>query len=274
MFDDAEYGDGAEDQGGETQERSLSPEQAAAIVQRLDPEAQVSSANDDYMNEVDRRLEVASYYRELLRSPLFDNESPAAEIVQNEMRTFATGRLEVLLAIKQERFTPPPESQFSPDEVQALKAILRELIKHPNVLKAKPGAGTDSKPVVPSLRRAAAPEERNVRPQISTTSPVEVGRTNIPAAKVPPPQKTVRRGTPVPPARTGKPTTLKKKVQGNDGEEHEIEVPRVQRPEGSVPFPADMSVHTMASSASSVQAAGRGAAALATIASKINTKSE
>lgn len=153
------------------------------VGQALQPEGVAQEeVNDSYLDEVDTRLEVATYYRELLKAPLFQDSCKASLIVEKEIRDFTHTRLKVLFGISPRpdpiTITKSPFNELEtstlldlaslkPIEITTLRMILAQ------VLKATGGAAKAE----PALKAAAAPE---VKPTPSITPrqvPQATGRT-------------------------------------------------------------------------------------------------
>src|ERR1017187_5876872 len=81
---------------GEAEE--LSPQQTNNIMSMLVNKAlapdPVASVVEPYMLDVDKRMDIAQYYREILKAPLFATACEASEIVEKKMRDFARSQLE------------------------------------------------------------------------------------------------------------------------------------------------------------------------------------
>jgi hypothetical protein len=217
---------------------------ANALVEALTGSESEDEVDDSYLNDVDRRLEVAQYYRELLRSPLFDLQNQSASIVEREIRAFVKERLETLLSIRDAK---PAPAQFSEEEAKVLRVLIDKVLRTPG---AMPPQDHPAPPPLPMVRKAPAPpENRSATPALFpprlTPRPVssrleEKKRGRKPKAPV----ETIA-------------TSIKKTVMGNDGKAHEIEVPRIQRPAGAIPFPTNMEAATAAASIAGTQAAAK-----------------
>jgi len=123
--------------------------------------------------ECEKRFEVAMYYRTLLKGKLFNENTEASSTVENEARAFFKERLETLLGIRAPK--PVAATQvlpFDKEEIAALKAVARRLVKKPELIEAKP--------VQPTLRQAAVPAP--IKPRSAAPSPKPV-RPTPPAAK-------------------------------------------------------------------------------------------
>lgn len=104
---------------------------ASAMVQELESSNEEQVTNEAYMEDVDRRLDVASTYRQLLRAPIFDQATESTIIVENELREFVVQRLKILL-----NMAPAPMATVQPvvqqlpfdeQELKTLKVLLATL---------------------------------------------------------------------------------------------------------------------------------------------------
>src|SRR5258708_26228028 len=144
----------------------------AAAVTRERPQAQfaprppVVVLPPDPMVEVSRRLDMAACYQVLVAEDLFEQETFASKIVQEEDRAFIYGRLQALVNIGVAPTAPfPGSSEFSHDEVLDLNPLAHSLMsrKSPAPSPAKP---PDPKP----LKGKKAAEKTPPKPQ----APIEV----------------------------------------------------------------------------------------------------
>jgi hypothetical protein len=189
---------------------------------------------DDQMSEVEKRLEMAQYYRLILNDTIF-NEPANVEIadrVEGEIREFVRGRMSLLVGVGEEK-KPEVLSPFSdaetlalrtlaqPEVVSALKALAAKVLKKPEILDAKPRTATPEKPKVvrePTLKKIIRPAP--AAPQVQ--------------------QEQIRRPPPTQPQpqRKGKQQgRVMKKVQRVDGTEGEVDVTPPAQPVGVKPFP-------------------------------------
>lgn len=143
----------------ETEPEHSEPETAEESAQKQPQPVQ-------YMEEVDRRLDVAATYRSLLRNPLFEGDATdSTTIVESEIREFIVNRLQVLLSMKdapaKQVQAPVKEFPFSDFEVQTLKLLLDSMVKKglapkPTAVVA-PLATAPAPKTAPTVRRATAP---------------------------------------------------------------------------------------------------------------------
>lgn len=127
-----------------------SDEAAEQVVQQLEQQEREADA-DDQLSEVEKRLEIASYYRLLLNDHMFGDMTPAAVEVEKEVRSFIRGRLEVLLGIKQE--VAPAKDVFTEAEINALKTVASKILRKPELAEPTKAAP----PPAPSLRQVVTP---------------------------------------------------------------------------------------------------------------------
>ncbi len=194
------------------------------------PQYEEVQSIDDQMSEVEKRLEMAQYYRLVLNDSIF-NDPPNPEIadrVENEIREFVRSRMSLLVGVGEEK--KEVQSPFSdaevlalrtiaqPDVVSALKALAAKVLKKPQILDAKPLAPTTEKPKVvrePTLKK--------------------IVRTPAQAAAPVPQQRQVQ--APAPAVRGRQQKRVMKKVQRVDGTMGEVDVTPPAQPVGIKPFP-------------------------------------
>lgn len=262
-FDENEYG--APDSPEETP--AAAPKQgpstaAGDVVSLLTDNEPLEPVDEGYLTDVDRRLEVAQYYRELLRAPLFGETTPSAAIVEREVRLFVRDRLELLLSIKAGA-PAPTTSPFTDDELAVLRVLIKQVMMRPGAFSDKPATPTVHQAQAPTVNKAALPSKPT--PLITSSFEKLVFKTGTPPTgalitSTPPPKRApkpqdkrpAKKAVPAIPA-----VSVKKTVVANDGESHEIEVQRIQRPAGAVPFPANIELATAAAAASGAQAGAR-----------------
>lgn len=164
-FDDSEFLDEIEEQGRSESDMSEAEE-----------------TNDPTLMDVDLRLETADFYRAILKHEFFDGTSQAANLVEDEIRNFIRGRLEVLLGIRspQAEADTVPQSEFTPEEIQALKALASKVLHKPAlalppVVKPmkppKPKVAATVKVTAPKVRTAKNSTAKSVQPKAHVESP-------------------------------------------------------------------------------------------------------
>ena len=100
---------------------------APAPVQVAPTRKEVPMTTQPKMTEVERRLEMAYYYRLLLNDSLFvDANSEIAQVVESEIRQFVQERLEILLGIRVVQ--PKAVEQFDRAEALVLKTLAKKLL--------------------------------------------------------------------------------------------------------------------------------------------------
>ncbi len=224
---------------------------AAAQPQTVAEALEVSQ--DAYMDEVEKRLEIASYYRAALANPMFDNDTEAARTVQHEFSGFIRERLGVLLSIGEAKKT---ESTFSDTQVEVLRLLGDLTPNHVTALKMVAskllGEGSPEAPVVrqasapPAVRQAPAPAAPRRAPSpMSAPVPAQVPQQSVQATPERP------RGPGRPPGAKNKPKDLTQMVQAvrrhpdgseeplfdKEGNPRMVPIRRLQRPSGALPFP-------------------------------------
>jgi hypothetical protein len=192
---------------------------------------------DEHMSEVEKRLEVASYYRVLLNDSLFTDGSEAARMVEKEVRTFIKQRLEVLLGMKAEKQQVVVESkkEFTDPEVAALKALAAKVIGKPALVETT----APKTPAKPEIKKAAAPAPAPKAPAAPIRRPAVAAKPPVarPAAK--PPQ-----AAPVPQqAQPKKPGKAKKDIMG-----------QVRPAQGALPPPSRAQFEAMSQASATMMA--------------------
>lgn len=157
------------------------PDEALADTPAL---AEVEEDYGDVMDQVDRRMKVANYYRLILDNDLFSSdETSEARIAQGRIRKYVREELEVLLGMRKTAGGVAPAATFvnpfTDDEMTALKELARLALKKmrsepqlkPIVAKAQPAA--------PQLK-PIAPTAASVVPMIKKPAPVQAPRAAAP----------------------------------------------------------------------------------------------
>lgn len=129
------------------------PTAAEEIQQVFEAEQETVPADEDVdaqMSEVEKRLEMAQYYRLLLNESLFDSPSSpdVAERVENEIREFVRSRMSVLVGVgteqpKQVQLMSKEEADLlrqlaNPEVVRVMKELAAKLLKKPAIMDFKP----------------------------------------------------------------------------------------------------------------------------------------
>lgn len=194
-FDDSEF---ADSKGGDAADQAI-----ADLEQSPEPE----SSEDPELADVDLRLATADYYRAILNHDFFNVATPAAEIVDREIRTFIRERLEVLLGLRG-RDQAHQESLFDEDEVQALKMLAGKVLQKPSLVT--------SAPVVKKMATPAQSKVEVVRPMIRAKPLIRKIPAPAPAPSTKPRLKPVAVAQPAAPA--AKPLAKKVKNKSTDSQ--------------------------------------------------------
>jgi hypothetical protein len=134
-----------------------------------------SSDEPNELDEVERRLEKAHFYRMLLRHQLISSDSNEAVEVEQEIQDFVRERLAVLLGIKMEKAFNEA-LPFNPEEVEALKAVAAKVLNRPTIVQAKPEAPKPP-PTIKPVQEAPRPAVRPAQPKPEAPKPVVAKRT-------------------------------------------------------------------------------------------------
>lgn len=97
---------------------------------------QPSEEDESYMTEVDKRLEVAKYFRFLLNSSLFSPPTPESQIVERKIRVFVKDQLHSLLSMGATPSAKEVKLPFSENEIKALKLLATLSETEFNIIKA------------------------------------------------------------------------------------------------------------------------------------------
>ena len=225
------------------------PTQPQTVAQALEV------SQDAYMDEVEKRLEIASYYRTLLANPMFDNDTEAAHLVQHEISGFIRERLGVLLSIGE----PSKKVElFSDLQMEVLRSLGEMTMSHVTALKMIAGkvlGESPAPPEAPAHRPAPAPAKPAMRqaPAPARRAPAVAPAPQPVSTPAPaqPPAQPAPRGRGRPPGAKNKPKDLTAMVQAvrkhpdgsteelwnEDGSPYMVPVQRIQRPSGALPFP-------------------------------------
>lgn len=197
--------------GSETAEESeeLSSADAQQIATALvaPPAAKEEEVVDTtYLADVDKRLEVAHYYRMLTKGAIFEDQNEATAIVEKELRIFIRERLSVLLNLKGEgEAGAPKQGQFTEEEVAILKVWARALKNRPSVVESvSQQPATKRPPVVRrqqtggGVRTIGSSRPASPPPAAPATTPPAAPATKPVAAAPAPAAKPVQPTTPAP----------------------------------------------------------------------------
>jgi hypothetical protein len=170
-------------------------EEVVASLEQESPDASYDALD----LECEKRFEVAMYYRTLLKGRLFNEHTEASEVVEAEARVFFKERLETLLGIRApKQVLQQQQLPFDKEEIAALKAVAKRLVKKPELIEAKQPptlrqspvpakAPTRAAPVVPTRpQQARAVSKATAKPNTKPTTKSNTKPTtkpNIPALK-------------------------------------------------------------------------------------------
>lgn len=115
------------------------------------------------MSMVEKRLELAKYYRLLMDGSLFNDDSDEAREVEDEIRGFVQQRLETLVGLRAP--TALATGQFSSEEVAVLKAVAAKVLKKPSIVVPQPPV-QKREPTLKTFSRKDKPE-----PALNTVTP-------------------------------------------------------------------------------------------------------
>lgn len=157
------------------QEGDVLPEASAEAVALVDVEEDYGAV----MDQVDRRMKVANYYRLVLDGDLFGGDQTSeAKLAQNRIRKYVREELEILLGMRKTASSSAAPavvvSPFSDDEISALKELARLAIRK---LKAEPSLQPIvAKPAVaaPVLKPVTPPTAASVVPVVKKPAPAPV----------------------------------------------------------------------------------------------------
>lgn len=218
----------------ETEQAAPTPSSFARRDQFTQQYEEVQSI-DDQMSEVEKRLEMAQYYRMILNDTIFSDPSNVeiADRVEGEIREFVRGRMSLLVGVGEapkktevvSPFSPAEELALrtiaQPDVVAALKALAAKVLKKPEILDAKPRVVAPEKPKAP-VREPSL--KKIVRTPAAPQQPTPGPRQQAPTA--------------APPSGKGRQQKrVLKKVQREDGSEGVVDVTPPAQPVGVKPFP-------------------------------------
>lgn len=177
------------------------PEEQVQVVEQFDDveftNETVQAIADEAraIEEVDRRLEKAIYYREVLKTQLFEDTSQVAQDVNEEIREYVRNRLQILMGIKEEESHTPIELQFTQEEAEqiksllarfdtselvVLKALATRFLKKPSLME--PAAKPEVKPVIHQVAQRPAKVEKA---PVVVKQKARIKRVQSPAAATP-----------------------------------------------------------------------------------------
>jgi hypothetical protein len=164
---EGDQGDYDYDAHGTASDEEFTDEQLESFItgeELQDP----TSHNEGVISEALKRIEQASLYQTLINHSLFSPNSARPEImhqVEQEIKSFAVERLEILLGMKEEsqKFKAPQYDQFTLEEANALKSIAARLLQ-------KTEAPVERTPSVNPISQAPATKPALTQVQAPATS--------------------------------------------------------------------------------------------------------
>lgn len=125
---------------------------------------------EDLGEDVERRLEVAGLYKTLLQGGLFQESTPSAKMVEKRIRSFVKAELKALIGLGEPmRLAQAPD--FSPDEIEALRAIAAKVLgKGPLPPALRPRPIPAPVQVAPKTAPKPAPKPTSKKPQPKPTA--------------------------------------------------------------------------------------------------------
>ncbi len=131
------------------------------IQSKLEPLQEVEEDYEQVLSQVDRRMRVAYFYRSILDSILFSEETSEARIVQSKIRKFCNDELEVIFGMRSAKAAPTVE-QFSVEEVEILKNLAAQ-VRITKEAKGKPPIVV--KPTVRQVQTKPQPVVQTIQTQ-------------------------------------------------------------------------------------------------------------
>lgn len=169
-------------------------EAASDVIASLEesPAPEVQDAEDPELADVDLRLQVADYYRAILKHEFFDTDTVAAERVDREIRTFIRERLEVLLGLRDPSEPTAAPTLFDDDEVTALKALAAKVLQRPALVQGSAAPVKKMAPPAPTpkpqVKQKAKPQPRKIpAPATAPSTKPKVKPPTAPAKPTPKP---------------------------------------------------------------------------------------
>lgn len=235
-FDDSDVSGAIEETEREAKKPASPPSKWRATSEPVTYQVEEPSF-DDQMSEVEKRLEVAKYYRLVLDDTIF-NDPPNVEVadqVENEIREFVRGRMSQLVGVSEEK-KAKVESVFSeeeitalrtiaqPEVISALKALAAKVLKKPAILDVKPRQ--EPAPKAPAVHKEPS-LKKITRPASKPTEPAQPKIVRPPPAR--PQAQAVKKGK--------KQEKVFKTVVDESGNEVKMDVTPQAQPVGIKPFP-------------------------------------
>jgi hypothetical protein len=151
---------------------------------------------EEQMDDVELRIEVASCYRQLLKSALFEDATDASRIVEKRLRAFAKADMRRMLGMY--NASPPQKAPvepiFAPEVVEVLKRVAAGIMSKAGATRME--ADAERPPALAQIKATDAPTiAKTQAPKVSTVAPLhseaprKKQQSRKQAAASPPPQK-------------------------------------------------------------------------------------
>lgn len=167
------------------------------VVSDLEEEA-APVPTDSFYTDIERRFEVANYYKALLNDTLFSENTEAAQIVETAVRGFIREQFEVLFNMKEAR-PAVAELPFTEEEIDVLKSVASKLIKNARLIpsdRPKPVPTVRKTEVPPPMVKKAVVQQPAPRPVAPAAAPAVRKRAPVPGSTKAPAPAPRPRGRP------------------------------------------------------------------------------
>jgi hypothetical protein len=143
------------------------------VQNRVDAEFDQMAETTEVLSDVEKRLHKANLYRLILENPLIEsNNDPLAVEVESEIRNYVIGMLRKLMGISNNEAMMVGGltrlTQFTEEEVKALKLWANKLMSKPSVMKIEPKINPSkvapAQPAQAALNPITAPKRGPGRP--------------------------------------------------------------------------------------------------------------
>lgn len=161
---------------------TVSSEELTVIEELEEGEHDEEDDDTGFEEEVENRLAIANCFRSLLENDLFSSSDQITRFVERKVRRFVRTELEVLLGMRQREEPKSHVSQFTDEEVAALKTLAAKVLSRSN------GGGA---PVVQPVVLQAPPSPATLTVNKKNVAPKSVVPKKT-ETKTATPKKTVR----------------------------------------------------------------------------------
>ena len=172
------------------------------------------------MSEIEKRLQKANLYQQWTTGQLYDSRTQCTVEVEQEFKNFALKQLNKLIGINVEQ--EQVQSQFEPEELEALKALAQAIIANKKLKQEVIKTSLQPKPIVkkpiavkPIIQAEKPVIQPQAKPKLKTKPlPIEVQPTKQPVLET-------NKNNVSPPKSLVQAATAKKPFFAKDGEEIE-----------------------------------------------------